>query len=694
LLGENVMENKQEVIQIRGMDCASCALTIEKNLSELAGVKEASVSFGTGEAAVTYDEKTVSLDVLKNTIKTLGYKISEQQEEVSVEGHELELLRLGLVGLAILITWSGIWRIVFSFNYVALLTIILGGFPIYKLAYSSLRAKSVTVEIAMTIGIIASFAIGEFLAAMVIVFFTLFAEFLEDFTLDKGRAAIRELLKISPEKAVVKRDGEEIEVNVSEVKPGDIVLVKPGEKIPVDGTIVIGNATVNQAPITGESMPAEKGVGDEVFAGTIDEAGVLEVKTTRVGKDTTLGRIIELVEKAESAKAPVQKFADHFAARFVPVVLGIAFVTFLITRNITSTIAVIVVACPCAVALATPLAVVASIGKAAKKGIIIKGGVYLEELSRVNTIVVDKTGTLTLGEPRITDVKGFEKHGEKDIVYLAAITEKHSTHPLARAITKKAEEYELKIPEHTACQIIAGKGVVCEYNNKNIFMGSREFLREKRIAIPERVQEYMRQKETEGKTAMLIAHDDAVCGVVCVADVLRGEVALTLNELKALGIKSQIMLTGDNPRTAQAIASQVGIKEVMAEMMPEEKVEKVRQLVNQGKKVLMVGDGVNDAPALETADVGVAMGTAGTAAAIEAADVALMTDDFRNVAEAIKIGRKTFGVIKQNIVSSIIFNVVGVTLAIIGILNPLMAAVAHALPDFILFINSSRLIRE
>jgi len=417
-------------------------------------------------------------------------------------------------------------------------------------------------------------------------------------------------------------------------------------------------------------------------------------KSSKVGKDTTLGRIIELVEKAESAKAPVQKFADRFAARFVPVVLGIAFVTFLITRNITSTIAVIVVACPCAVALATPLAVVASIGKAARKGIIIKGGVYLEELSQVNTIVVDKTGTLTLGEPRITDVKGFEKHNEKDIVSLAAITEKHSAHPLARAIIKKAEEYGLKTPEHTSCQIIAGKGVVCEYNNKNIFMGSREFLREKYIAIPERVEEYMRQKEAEGKTAMLIAHDNAVCGVICVADVLRKEVALTLNELKTLGIKSQIMLTGDNPRTAQAIARQVGIDEVIAEMLPEEKVEKVKQLVNQGKKVLMVGDGVNDAPALETADVGVAMGTAGTAAAIEAADVALMTDDLRNVVEAIKIGRKTFGVIKQNIVCSIIFNVVGITLAIIGILNPLMAAVAHALPDFILFINSSRLIRK
>ncbi|MBS7644406.1 cation-translocating P-type ATPase, partial [Candidatus Bathyarchaeota archaeon] len=406
----------------------------------------------------------------------------ENKQEVSVERHWLELLRLGIVGLAILISWSGIWRIVFSFNYVALLTIILGGFPIYKLAYSSLRAKSVTVEVAMTIGIITSFAIGEFLAAMVIVFFTLFAEFLEDFTLDRGRAAIRELLKISPEKAVVKRGDGEIEVNVGEVKFGDIVLVKPGEKIPVDGIIVAGKATINQAPITGESMPVEKGVGDEVFAGTVDEVGVLEVKATRVGKDTTLERIIELVEKAESAKAPVQKFADRFAARFVPVVLGTAFVTFLITRNIISAIAVVVVACPCAVALATPLAVMASIGKAAKKGIIIKGGVYLEELSRVDTIVVDKTGTLTLGEPQITDIKGFEKHGEKDIVSLAAITEKHSPHPLARAIMRKAEEYGLKVPEHEACQIIPGKGVICEYNNMNILMGSREFLREKNIA--------------------------------------------------------------------------------------------------------------------------------------------------------------------------------------------------------------------
>jgi len=613
-------------------------------------------------------------------------------EEEKKEGRSPDLLRITLVGLAILISWSGVLRPRFSFDVAAFSAVLLGGLPMLKEAFLNLKAKSITAEVAMSIGMIASLSIGEFLSAAFIAFFMLIAEFLDKFTAEKSRTAVRELIKLSPKRAVVKRDGVEMEVDISTVRHGDTVIVKSGEKIPVDGIVIAGQASVNQASITGESMPVEKSVGDEVFAGTINEIGVVQVRVNKVGEDTTLARIIRLVEEAEGAKAPIQRVADRYAAYFVPTVLGVAALTFMITRNLISSIAVVVVACPCAVALATPLAVVASVGKAAKRGIIVKGGVYLEELGRIDTVVMDKTGTLTLGEPRVTDIRCFGKHNEQEIITLAATVEKHSEHSLAKAIARKANDYGVKVPDHEECQVIRGKGVVASYNGQTVIIGSRELLKEKGIDVPQPVDEYMHQEEMAGKTAILITHDGVVCGVICVSDVLRESTIRAIEELKGKGIKL-VMLTGDNPRTAQAIAGQVGIHEIVAGMLPEEKVDEVKALVKQGRKVVMVGDGINDAPALAQASVGIAMGAAGTDVAMEAADVALMTDDLTKVPEAMSIGRRTFNVIKQNIASSIIFNVVGVTLASMGLLNPMMAAVAHALPDFILFLNSSRLIR-
>lgn len=604
----------------------------------------------------------------------------------------VDLLRILYVGITIFISWLGIWRNFLVYDFPAIIAILGGGYPIFKEAYRALKSRDVTMEVAMSIGMVASLAVGEFLAAVIIAFFTLIAEFLDEFTMDKSRAAIEELVNISPKKARLKGNNGEVEVGIEKVRLGDVVIVKPGEKIPVDGRVMAGRAAVNQAPITGESMPVEKSVGSEVFAGTINQKGFLEIEVTRVGEETTLGRIITLVEEAEASKAPIQRFADRFASRFVPLVLLISSIVFLATRNIVSSIAVIVVACPCAVALATPLAVVASIGSAARKGIIIKGGVYLEELSRVDTIVLDKTGTLTLGVPEVTDVKGFDGHGAEEIITLAAVAERHSEHPLAQAIAEKAEEHGMNVPEHKDCQIIPGKGVVCYYEDKTIIMGNREILHDNQITISAEVEKYMDEKENLGETAMLIAHDSHVCGVICVADIIRRDAVESINELRSIGIKRFIMLTGDNPRTAKAVATRVGINEVFSEMLPQEKVAKVRGLVKEGRRVLMVGDGVNDAPALAEASVGIAMGVAGTDAAIEAADVALMTDSFRNIAESIKIGRRAFGTIRQNLLASTLFNIVGVSLASLGVLNPLMAAVAHVIPDLILFINSSKLI--
>jgi heavy metal translocating P-type ATPase len=682
------MKTKQLSLRIEGMDCPSCVEKIEKSMAKLEGVRSVKVIFSAEKAIITYDTKELNEKEIKRKIKELGYKVSEE----GINGKQrrrLELLHLSILGIGILVCWSGIAHPLFPFDIDAIVLVILSGIPISRSVIPALKAKSVTADVAMATGMVASMVIGQFLSAAVIGFFMLLAEFIDEFTKDKARAAIQGLVKMSPKTALIKRKGQEVEVSVEQVAPGDIVVVKSGGRIPIDGVVVAGHGAVNQAPITGESITVEKAIGDEVFAGTINQLGTLEIRVTKVGKDTTLARIIQLVEEAEKAKAPIQKVADRFASKFLPLVFLIAVLTFLFTKNITHSIAVIVVACPCAIALATPLAVVASVGNAAKKGIIIKGGIYLEELGKIDTVVIDKTGTLTIGKPKVVNTESFDKHNEREIIALAAIAEQHSEHPLADAILNKAKEYGIKVPEHTQCSVIAGKGVIATYHNQTIVLGSKELLREKKIVVPKEVEQYMRREEEEGKTTLLIAHDGRVCGAISVADVVKEEAKQAIKELKQKGIRV-IMLTGDNPRTANMIANQVGIEEVFAEMLPEEKVEKVKDLIRQGRKVAMVGDGINDAPALAEAHVGIAMGAA--ARAIEVSDVVLMTDDLTKITETIRISKKAFNVIKQNLVSSVIFNILGMVLASTGILNPLMAAFAHFLPDFILFINSSRLI--
>jgi heavy metal translocating P-type ATPase len=610
-----------------------------------------------------------------------------------LEDKTKDVLRLTSVGLVILVNLLGLWHSPFPLDPLAAFIIVVAGLPIFKEAYFAVTSKSITMEVAMTIGIAASLAVGEVLASMIIVFFTLASEFIEELTVDRSRRAIEDLIALAPRTARVKQDGEVVEVAIEAIAKGDVVVIRPGERIPVDGPVVDGAAVVNQAPITGESVPVEKGVGNEVFAGTVIQRGFLEVEAVTVGEDTTLGRIIKLVEEAEASKAPVQRFADRFASRFVPLVLILAALVAVVSQSVESAVSVIVVACPCAVAIATPLAVVASVGKAAKGGIIIKGGIYLEELSRVTTVVFDKTGTLTVGVPQVTDVKGFDDHDDRDIITFAAIAELHSEHHLADAVARKALEYDATVPPHQSCQIVAGKGVICEYADTTILMGNRDLVTDNDLEVPQAVEAYMREREDEGKTTMIVAHDSHVCGVISVADVVRRETVEGLKALRRLGIQDFVMMTGDTTRAAKAIAQQVGVDKVMAEMLPQDKVEAVRDLVQQGKTVLMVGDGVNDAPAIAEASVGAAMGVAGSDVAIETADVVLMTDDFRNIAQAIWIGKRAVTNIKENIGASVLFNVLGISLASIGVLSPIMAAAVHALPDVILFLNASRLLK-
>lgn len=578
----------------------------------------------------------------------------------------------------------------------AILAVLAGGFPVFREAIDDAREGRVHMEAAMAIGMLASAAIGELLAAVVIAFFTLIAELMDSLTYERGREAIAELVKLYPGSATRKTERGEEEIPLEDIAAGDLIIVKSGQRIPIDGVIETGEASIDESPVTGESLPVDKAAGDEVFAGTINAVGTMEVRVEKVGRDTTLGRIITLVEEAEASKAPVQRFADGFAAKFVPAVLGLSLLVFILTGNPRAAIAVIVVACPCAIAMATPLAVVASVGRAARKGIIIKGGTHLEELSRVDAVVLDKTGTLTMGELAVTDFVGFGEYSDEDALSTAAMVEKHSEHPLGRAIIKKARELNLEVPEHASCTIFAGRGIICQQDGKQVMMGNRKLMSERKVTITAGVESYLREQEATGKTPVLLAGQGMVWGVVSVADRVRHDAALAVKELRELGMREILILTGDNPRTAGEIAMQVGIpkRDVMAEMMPEQKVSKVRELMDANYRVMMVGDGINDAPALAQADIGVAMGAAGVDAALEAADVALMTSDFRNLPEAIKIGRRAFSIIRQNITVSIIFNAVGITLAAAGVLSPLTAAIAHVVPDFFLFLNSSRLLHD
>ncbi len=681
-------------LNIAGMDCASCAGKIEKGLKNLDGIKNVSVNFGAEKAKVSFNPASINLDKIKKAVETLGYKVKDAKGEIE-EGHEgrIDIIRMAVVGILILVGWSGILSSFSRYDIASIIAMLIGGYPLVRKAVIDLKAKAITADVFMALGVVAAAIIGEFLSSSVIAFFMLIAEYLDKLTMGKARRALDELIKLKPKSAKIIKNGKELEVEIDSIVKGDVVIVRPGERIPVDGKIIEGSSFINQSAITGESMPVEKRIGDEVYTATINDAGLLKIKAMHVGADTTLSKIIHLVEDAESAKAPVQRIADRFAAYFTPAILLIAGLTFLISGNIIYAIAVVVVACPCTVAIATPLAIVAGTGKAARKGIIIKGGIYLEALAKIDTVVMDKTGTITIGEPRITDIKAFAEHNEDEILTMAAAVERYSEHPLSKAIIKKAEEQGLQIPEPEDFQIMPGRGVKARYNGMNVLMGSRELIKEGKIALMPEIDSYMKAKEEEGKTAFLISHDSEVCGVIAVADVVRKESIEAIKEIKDAGIKNIIMLTGDNWRTARAIANQIGIDNVEAELMPEDKVKKVQELIASGRKVAMVGDGINDAPALARADIGIAMGVAGTDVAIEAADVALMRDDWGQIPEAIKIGRATFGVIKQNLAIGIVFNIIGVSLAATGVLTPMMAAVAHVLPDVIVFANSARVIR-
>jgi len=683
-------------LAVTGMDCATCAGKIEKTLRNLPGITQATVNFGAEKVLVAFDPDKVNEPRIRSTITSLGYRIRELERRPKPRSHVREFIRMGITLALILLSFFLFPIRYFQYlgvDWVALLALLLAGWPLARTAVRSLWAKSIDADVFMFLGVVAATAIGEFRAAAVIAFFMLIAEFLETYTAEHARRAIRELVESAPQTARVRRGGDVLDIPVEEITHDDLVLVRAGEKIPVDGKVASGVSAVNQAPITGEPLPVEKRTGDEVFAGTVNESGLIEIRVSRVGRDTTLGHIIRLVEEAQAQKAPVQRIADKFAAWFTPVILAVSLLTYLLSHNFISALTVIVIACPCAVALATPLAIVAGIGRASRHGILIKGGRHLETLGKVRAVVLDKTGTLTLGRPIVVGVKGFGDHSDNEILSLAASVEKHSEHPLAKAILEEARARKVPDIEPASFEVLKGLGVKAQVDGTRVTLGSRALLASQEISISDEVEAYLQEAECKGQTGLLLSHDHHVCGAVLIADAIRPESRNALVALRKLGIKHLAMLTGDNVRTARSIAQEAGIEEVHAGMLPESKAAKVRELTQRHGTLAMVGDGVNDAPALAASSVGIAMAAAGSDAAIEAADVALMTDDLIKLSEAVLLGRKTFRTIKQNLAVGILFNVIGVSLAATGFLTPMAAAMAHILPDVLVFANSARLFK-
>jgi len=597
------------------------------------------------------------------------------------------MLPAGLLALILVALIPGLDAAI-GFDF-AVLPMLLGGAAIaYPTLSMMIERRRVTAGTLVVIAVGGSAYLGEYMAAAVVSFMMLAGEFLEEVTLQRTRNAVRELVRLAPDVAWADRGGTWVQVPIREVTPGDRVLVRPGDRVPVDGTVVSGEASLSEATITGEAMPVDKTTGDHVFAGTTSQSGAVVVRADRVGQETTLGRIIQVVRAAQEQKGAVQKIADRFATYFTPAILATGALVWVLTHDLMRVMAVFVIACPCALVLATPTAVVASVGNAARRGVLIKGGVALEVAGRVTTVAFDKTGTLTTGHPTVVEVDPLGGRTVPEVLRMAGVAELRSEHPLGRAVVAHAHASGLDLPDPERFTTTFGQGVEAQWNGSRIEVGNHRLL-----APDDPASAALAAHEQQGRTALVVRVDGMPWGVVALADALRPQVRLALERLREMGIHRLVMLTGDNEVTAGAIARQAGIGEVRAGLLPKQKLEVVRGLQAAGEVVAMVGDGVNDAPALVLADVGVAMGAAGTDVALESADIALMGDDLTLLSEVLALSRRALQVIRQNIWGfAVAVNIIGIVLAGSGFLSPIGAAVVHNVASLFVVMNSGRLL--
>ncbi|HSK66331.1 MAG TPA: cation-translocating P-type ATPase, partial [Anaerolineales bacterium] len=596
---------------------------------------------------------------------------------------------LGVLFIVIAGEWLGLFDVlnqIVPFPVGAAI-VLAAGFPIYRNVLRAALNRQILSHTLMTLGVIAALAIGEWVTALIVALFMRVGDYVEGFTTESARRSLKELSALAPQTARVEQLGLELELPISRVKVGDIVVVRPGEKIPVDGEILSGHAAIDTSTITGESMPVDVTAGNHVYAATLAKMGSLRIRTERIGMDTTFGRVVKLVEEADANRADVQRFADKFSGYYLPIVAGIAAATFLFSRDPLATAAVLVVACSCSIALATPVAMLASIGASAKHGLLIKGGKYLETLARADVLLVDKTGTLTLGQPQITDVIALDGLTQEQVVALAASAERYSEHPMAEAIRREAQTRNIDLLETEGFEAIPGMGVRARIEGSLIEVGNHRLI-PRADSSPEAWS-----LAEQGKTLLFLSKDGETSAILAAADTVRAEVPDSIRELRSLGLRHIELLTGDHERTASTLAAAIGVA-YRANLLPEDKIRIVKEYQSKGHTVVMVGDGVNDAPALAQADVGIAMGAAGTDIAIEAAHIALMRDDWTLIPQIFRTARRTMTTVKTNLALTGIYNILGLSLAAFGILPPVYAAAAQSLPDIGIMVNSARLLRQ
>lgn len=723
--GASPQAQDKTVYRVEGFTCANCAGKFEENVKRLPRVQDAKVNFGAskitvvGEATIEELEKAGSFENLKvrpertaasrRTADRLGARGADPADtNTEVTQVPFYMRHSLLLTSALLIVFGYVsWFVNGEHNFVTTLlfaaAIVIGGFRLFSVGLRNLARLEFDMRTLMTVAIIGAAIIGEWAEGAVVVVLFALSEALERYSMDKARRSIRSLMEIAPQEALVRRDGREMTMHVEDIQIGDTIIVKPGQKIAMDGVVSRGGSAVNQAAITGESVPVDKKPGDEVFAGTLNGEGHLEIEVTKLAEDTTISKIIHLVEEAQGERAPAQAFVDKFAKYYTPLIMliaaGVAVIPPLLGGDwgtwVYQGLSVLVVGCPCALVISTPISIVSAIGTAARNGILIKGGIYLEELGALRAIAFDKTGTLTKGIPAITDILIFGEHQQDQILQLAAALEHRSQHPLATAIVRRAERDGLPYQEIQvdSFKSLTGRGIQGEAAGSRYYIGNPQLFAELAVNLSDEQARAIQQLQQEGKTVMLLGTDRSVLAVIGVADEMREMSGEAIRKLHALGIQRTVMLTGDNQATAQAIARQAGVTEVQAELMPQDKLNVIKQLRAQLGKTAMVGDGVNDAPALAASDVGIAMGGVGTDTALETADVALMGDDLNKLPFAIRLSRRALRIIKQNITFSLAVKLFALLLVVPGWLTLWIAIASDIGATLLVALNGMRLMK-
>lgn len=694
---------RHEVIPIRGVDCSDCVTVLEHSISRIDGVLDVKASYTAQKIFIEYDSKATNQAAIERRIQHLGYQIPREGARKWYEENRALLSSL-VAGLFLLLGWLG--ESFFEFPYpislgMYLLAYVLAGWDTAIHAWYALKARTFDTDILMIAAALGAAFLGEFAEGALLLFLFSLGHAMERRVLDQARNAIHALSELAPKTALVKRQGQEVEIPVDEIKLEDMVLIRPGTRIPVDGIVTKGSSAVDQSPITGESNPVDKAISEEVFAGSVNGPGVLEIQVTRLAKDSTLARITKMIEQAQAQKSPTQQLTERFMGWFVPAVLILDLLLILIpplfgvpfTVSFSRAMVLLVAASPCALALGTPAAIMAGVAQAARNGVLVKGGRHLENLGRLKALAFDKTGTLTQGKLQLTDIVSADSASEAEVLALAAAVESRSAHPLAKAIVRESDSRQLKLPEVEDVEELNGRGVHARLQNNPVRVGSVQSMNESGIRVPPVILEKVETLANQGKTTILVSKGGETLGLLAVADTIRPDTKNTISELHSQGIRKMVMLTGDNPQVAAHIARQIGMDEFRAQLMPEDKVTAVRSLVAQYQDVGMVGDGVNDAPALANATVGIALGGASTDVALETADVALMGDDLTKLPFAVALGRATRNLILQNLVIAmgVIFTLI--LSALFGWAGLGITVLIHEGSTIVVALNSLRLLK-